>query len=100
MSRHIVIIGAGMGGLMAALRLAQRGYRARVIEVNREAGGLASGFEIDGFTFDAGPYILLDRNGLEWSFKKVGLELDEHVSLRRVEDVYEVSSNGGAPVRF
>jgi phytoene dehydrogenase-like protein len=100
MSRNIVIIGAGMGGLMAALRLAQRGYRVRVIEVNREAGGLASGFEIDGFTFDAGPYILLDRNGLEWSFKKVGLELDEHVSLRRIEDVYEVSSNEDAPVRF
>lgn len=100
MIRRVVIIGAGMGGLTAALRLAQRGLSVRVIEVRPEAGGLASAFEKDGFRFDAGPYILLDRPGLEWAFRSLGLELAEHVTLRRIDDVYDVLSSLGVAVHF
>jgi phytoene dehydrogenase-like protein len=100
MTRRVVIIGAGMGGLTAAIRLAQRGLSVRVIEARAEAGGLASGFEKDGFVFDAGPYILLDRPGLEWAFRSLGLELEEHVTLRRIDDVYQVISSDGFTVRF
>ena len=45
MTRRVVIIGAGMGGLTAAIRLARKGLSVRVIEARAEAGGLASGFE-------------------------------------------------------
>jgi phytoene dehydrogenase-like protein len=100
MIRRVVIIGAGMGGLTAALRLAQQGLTVRIIEARAEAGGLASAFEKDGFLFDAGPYILLDRPGLEWAFRSLGLELSQHVALRRIEDVYEVRSRQCAPVHF
>ena len=100
MKRRVVIIGAGMGGLAAALRLAQQGLSVRVIEARPETGGLASAFEKDGFVFDAGPYILLDRPGLEWAFRSLGLELAEHVTLRRIDDVYEVLSSQGAAVHF
>jgi phytoene dehydrogenase-like protein len=94
MTRRVVIIGAGMGGLTAAIRLAQRGLSVLVLEARAEAGGLASGFEKDGFVFDAGPYILLDRPGLEWAFRSLGLDLADHLTLRRIEDVYEVLSDG------
>lgn len=100
MTRRVVVIGAGMGGLAAAIRLARLGFRARVIEARADAGGLAAGFSAGGFPFDAGPYILLDRPGLEWAFRTLGLELSEQVALRRVEDVYEVSSGGGPTVRI
>ena len=100
MTRRIVIVGAGMGGLTASLRLAQRGFDVQVLEARSRAGGLASAIEIDGFTFDAGPYILLDRNGLEWAFQSLGLELSSLVSLRRIEDIYQVSSREGSVVRF
>lgn len=100
MTRRVVIIGAGMGGLTAALRLAQQGLNVRVIEARDEPGGLASAFEKDDFVFDAGPYILLDRPGLEWAFRSLGLELSECVTLRRIEDVYEVFSDDGATVHF
>ncbi len=100
MTRRVVIIGAGMGGLTAAIRLAQNGLSVRVIEARTEAGGLASGFEKDGFRFDAGPYVLLDRPGLEWAFRALGLELADHVSLRRIDDVYQVLSSDGVTVRF
>jgi phytoene desaturase len=100
MSRNVVIVGAGMGGLTAAVRLARAGCRVVVLEARTEPGGLAAGFEQDGLAFDAGPYILLDRPGLDWAFAALGLGLDEHVALRRLEDVYEVTGAGGARVRF
>lgn len=96
MKRRVVIIGAGMGGLTAALRLAQQGLSVTIIEARPEAGGLASAFEKDGFVFDAGPYILLDRPGLEWAFRSLDLELSEHLTLRHVDDVYEVLSSHNA----
>lgn len=99
MSRRVIIVGAGMGGLTAAVRLGQRGYRVTVVEARPRPGGLASGFEKDGFRFDAGPYILLDRPGLDWAFGSLGLQLAEQVPLRRVEDVYEVRAGDGPPVR-
>ena len=100
MIRRVIIIGAGMGGLTAAIRLAQQGLSVRIIEARSAAGGLASAFEKDGFVFDAGPYILLDRPGLEWAFRSLGLELAEHLTLRRIEDVYEVLSSQGTTVHF
>lgn len=100
MTYRVVIIGAGMGGLTAAIRLARKGLSVRVIEARAGAGGLASGFEKDGLKFDAGPYVLLDCPGLEWAFRAVGLELTDHVSLRRIDEVYEVLSSEGVTVRF
>jgi len=99
MSRNVLIIGAGMGGLTAALRLARHGCTVRVLEARAGPGGLAAGFEQDGLPFDAGPYVLLDRPGLDWAFRAVGLDLDRLVTLRRLEDVYEVTSPAGV-VRF
>jgi phytoene desaturase len=89
--KRVVVIGAGMGGLTASLRLARAGFNVLVMEARSEPGGLASGFQMDGFAFDAGPYILLDRPGLEWAFRAVGLNVAEHIGLRQIEDVYEVS---------
>jgi phytoene desaturase len=99
-ARSVIIIGAGMGGLTAAVRLARAGLAVRVIEARPGPGGLAAGFALDGLPFDAGPYILLDRPGLEWAFRAVGLELGEHVTLKRIEDIYEVLTPDGTRVRF
>jgi phytoene dehydrogenase-like protein len=96
----VLVIGAGMGGLAAALRLRRRGHSVRVLEARPAAGGLASAYEAGGFTFDGGPYILLDRPGLEWAFRELGLTLDHHASLRRLEHVYDVGTAEGPTLRF
>lgn len=100
MNRTVIVVGAGMGGLTAALRLARRGCRVRVIEPAERLGGLAAGLEREGFRFDGGPYLLLDRPGLEWAFRELGLDLAEQVPMRRVEDVYQVEAADGSVVRI
>src|SRR4030042_1470301 len=55
MSKSILVVGAGLGGLAIALRLAKRGYRVTVIEKNAQAGGRLNQIKKDGFTFDTGP---------------------------------------------
>lgn len=98
MNRRVVIIGAGVGGLAAAIRLAHNGCRVTVVEARERAGGLASGFEIDGFRFDAGPYVLLDRPGLEWAFGQLGVGVQQQPALHRIEHVYQVDNGSGPPV--
>jgi phytoene desaturase len=98
--KTVIVIGAGMGGLAAALRLRRWGHGVRVLEARPTPGGLASGVEFQGFTFDGGPYILLDRPGLDWAFSALGLVTDEQVRLRRLEHVYDVSTADGPTLRF
>ena len=81
-----------MGGLTAALRLVQSGFRVQVLEARAGAGGLAAGDVFEGLAFDAGPYILLDRPGLDWAFAAVGLKLSEQIELLPIEHVYSVAS--------
>jgi phytoene desaturase len=97
-NRRAIVIGAGMGGLTAALRLARRGIAVRVIEAYGRIGGLAAGLEFDGFPFDGGPYLLLDRPGLEWAFRALGLDLAREVPMQRVEEILQVQSADGGVV--
>lgn len=53
--KRAAIIGSGIGGLGAAIRLAAKGYEVHVFEKNEYPGGKLSQFEVDGFRFDMGP---------------------------------------------
>jgi len=55
MQKSVLVIGAGIGGLATALRLAKRGYKVEIIEKNSQAGGRLNQLKKDGFTFDTGP---------------------------------------------
>ncbi|MFO7867770.1 MAG: phytoene desaturase family protein [Bacteroidales bacterium] len=52
---QVLIVGAGLGGLATALRLAKKGYNVRIVEKNSKAGGRLNQIQKDGFTFDMGP---------------------------------------------
>ncbi|WP_436522042.1 phytoene desaturase family protein [Actinoplanes sp. HUAS TT8] len=55
---EIVVIGAGVGGLATAIRLAEAGHRVTVHERSGAVGGKLAAFERDGFRFDTGPSLL------------------------------------------
>jgi len=55
MAKNVLVVGAGLGGLATALRLAKKGYRVEIIEKNDQAGGRLGQIKKDGFTFDTGP---------------------------------------------
>ena len=94
-----VVIGAGVGGLAAAISLVRAGESALVIEGRDQVGGLAAGIELEGQMHDGGPYILLDRPGLAWVFEQLGADLASLVDLIHLdEEVYRVTTEGGESV--
>ena len=52
---NALIIGTGLGGLTAALRLSRRGYKVHMVEQYHQAGGRLNQLKKDGFTFDMAP---------------------------------------------
>lgn len=72
MAKKALIIGAGLGGLSTALRLAVKGYQVEIIEKHHRAGGRLNQFEKEGFTFDVGPSFFSMSYEFEELFKYCG----------------------------
>lgn len=84
MSKQTVVIGAGVGGLAAAIRLAVHGYEVTVLERQSGPGGKMRPAQIGGETFDSGPTVLTMLWVFEELFGEAGSSLDEHISLERL----------------
>lgn len=76
---HVVIIGAGIGGLSAALRLAYMGFRITVMERHSTPGGKMRSLPTGAGPVDAGPTVLTMKPVFEALFADVGLRLADHV---------------------
>ncbi len=84
-TRRIAVIGAGLGGLSAAIRLANAGFEVDIFEQNDDAGGKAGSFVLNGFRFDTGPSLLTMPNVLKELFSECGENLQEHIHLKKLE---------------
>ena len=83
---RIVVIGAGMGGLAAAARLATVGHRVTVCEANATHGGMVGQYRREGFSFDTGPTLLtLPAVYRDLMLKTGRTRLEDEVELRSVE---------------
>lgn len=92
---HAVVIGAGFGGLAAAVRLRARGYRVTILEANDQAGGRAAVFERDGFTFDAGPTVMTAPWLFDELWELVGRKASDYFELMPVDPFYRVMFDDG-----
>jgi phytoene desaturase len=92
---HVVIVGAGPGGLASAMQLAQAGARVTVLERQSWVGGRTATFEQAGFKFDIGPTFFLYPRVLNEIFASVGLELMEEVPMKRLDPQYRIDFGGG-----
>lgn len=83
--RKTVVIGAGLGGLSAAIRLAKAGHDVTILEQNSKTGGKANEIRRDGFRFDTGPSLLTMPFVIEQLFDEVGLNVRDHLEFIQPE---------------
>ncbi len=77
----VVVVGAGFGGLAAAVELARRGERVLVLERASEVGGKARTIAVDGRAIDVGPTVLTMRWVFDEMFAACGRRLDAAIGL-------------------
>lgn len=93
---HITIVGAGPGGLAAAILLAGAGLKVTILERLDRVGGRTSSLEMGGFRFDTGPTFFLYPQVLEEIFATAGYDLRREVDMVRLDPQYRlVFGQGG-----
>jgi phytoene desaturase len=81
----IIILGAGIGGLSAAIHLAVKGYNVTILEQNPAVGGKMSEIRENGFRWDTGPSVITMRGVFDNLFNAAGRRLEDYLTLLPVE---------------
>lgn len=85
--KKIVIIGAGLGGLAAACRLAKNNFDVTILEKNETVGGKVNSVESNGYKFDTGASLLTMRHILEELFEACGKRLADYLEIVPLEPI-------------
>lgn len=85
---HAIVIGAGFGGIAAALRLRAKGYEVTLLERGDRAGGRAQVFEHEGYRHDAGPTVITAPFLFSELFDLFGKNLDDYVKFVPLDPWY------------
>jgi len=85
---HVVIVGAGLAGLSAGLRLAGAGRKVTIVERESVPGGRNGLLKKDGYAFDTGPSVLTMPSLINDAFNSVGEELSDWLELTPVSPLY------------
>jgi phytoene desaturase len=93
---HAIVVGAGFGGLAAAVRLGAKGYRVTVFDKLDAPGGRAYTFRQDGFTFDAGPTILTAPHLFNELWALCGRRLEDEITLKPIDPFYRIRFDDGS----
>ncbi len=87
-NENIVIVGAGLAGLSAAMRLRGAGKNVTVFERESVPGGRAGLLQKDGFSFDTGPSVLTMPDLIADCFDSLGEDMQDWLNLKPVEPLY------------
>ena len=98
MIKDVIVIGAGVGGLGVALRLAHRGHRVTILEKNSEIGGRNRREQVGECRFDGGPTLLLMLDPFRKLFADVGEDFDRLVPCKMCDPSYRVFFADGTQV--
>jgi phytoene desaturase len=89
-AKKILVIGAGIGGITAAIHLARKGLHVTVVEKNARPGGRCDRLVQDGHAFDTGPTLLVMPLVYESEFAALGTSLQEMLQLESVDPSYQL----------
>ena len=89
----INIVGAGPGGLTAAMLLANRGFKVRLFEKAKQVGGRNAAIVRNGYKFDVGPTFLMMKFILDEVFKEAGRNIDDYLKSVRLDPMYRLQFN-------
>lgn len=90
----VIVIGAGMGGMSAAIRLQNEGYQVEIYEQQAIPGGKMSQIKAEGHTFDVGPTIVMWPEAYREVFELAGRDPDDYIPMKRLEPMYDVFFKG------
>jgi phytoene desaturase len=93
--KSALIIGAGIGGIVTAGRLAKQGYDVTVLEKNERPGGRTSLIQKQGYTFDTGPSLLLMPDTYAAAYTDLGERMEDHLNVLRIDPTYRVHFHDG-----
>jgi phytoene desaturase len=89
-SKHIIIVGAGPGGLCAGMLLSQRGFKVSIFDKNPEVGGRNRAIRMNGFTFDTGPTFLLMKGVLDEMFALCDRHSEDYLQFMPLNPMYRL----------
>ncbi len=84
-TKSVVVIGAGLGGMTAAIMLARKGFHVTLLEKNTHVGGKLNQLQTGGFSFDLGPSIFTLPQIFRPVFEEDGKRLEDYISLQRLD---------------
>ena len=91
-----VVVGGGLGGIAAALRLSVQGYAVTLCERGPQLGGKMNQWRVDGYSFDTGPSLITMPHVFRELFETTGERLDDHLELIRVAPFADYVFDDGA----
>jgi phytoene desaturase len=97
---RVVIVGAGLGGLGVAVRLAEAGHRVTLLEKNCLPGGKMNLVEADGFRFDTGPSLITMPGVLADTFKAAGRRIEDYLTLEPLDPICRYNWPDGSRLDF
>ena len=86
----VLIVGAGIGGIATAARLACKGYRVRVVEKCEKSGGRCGQLTMDGHRYDTGATLFMMPELYAETYSALGECMEEHLDLRRIDPTYHL----------
>ncbi|MCA1031001.1 phytoene desaturase [Bacillus timonensis] len=90
MGKKMIVIGAGPGGLAAAMLLSSKGFQVDVYEKQPYIGGRNSAIKVNDFTFDMGPTFLSMPHIMEELFSESNRNVSDYLDLKEIDSMYEL----------
>ncbi|WP_162005195.1 phytoene desaturase family protein [Dictyobacter vulcani] len=94
--KKILIVGAGIGGLSAAIHLASQGHQVSILERQPRVGGKLNHLALDGFSFDTGPSLITMPYVLRELFATAGRRLEDYLDLQPLDETCRYFYRDGA----